>query len=172
MKKLLLIIIGFGLISVFSSAVYAQTLYIDANVGDMKKIEDSGYFASAVSVLRNSDGEIISVVKTVATRYLDKPVTDRFVDSLPIVKQGNIGGKNIEMTRVSFEYNYERCLTEVYDVPGYSDQCNWYHRASSTILGVNDEKGDSYEVFRGLNHSYIVKPTDQVTSNWTIINEN
>jgi len=37
-----------------------------------------------------------------------------------------------------------------------------------TILGVNSE-GQTYELFRGLNHSYSVKPLDTVTSYWTII---
>ena len=29
--------------------------------------------------------------------------------------------------------------------------------------------GDRFEIFRGLNHSYTVKPGDSVTSYWTII---
>ena len=72
------------------------------------------------------------------------------------------------MTQVALDYDYTKCLTELYEVPGYTEQCNWYHRATVTILGVNSE-GETYELFRGLNHSYSVKPLDTVTSYWTII---
>ena len=168
-RKISLVIIGLCFISIFSIGANGQSLYVDANIGDLKKIKDSKYIASAVNILRNSNGELISVVKTDATRYLDKPVTDEYLDTLSVIKRGNLNGKNIEMLQIAVEYNYEKCLTEVYQVPGYSDQCNWYHRATVTSLGVNDEKGESYELFRGLNHSYTVKPSDSVTSFWTII---
>ena len=51
-------------------------------------------------------------------------------------------------------------------------QCNWYHRAYVTSLGINNDKGERFEIFRGLNHSYTVKPSDSVTSFWTIIRSN
>ena len=34
---------------------------------------------------------------------------------------------------------------------------------------LTDENGERFEIFRGLNHSYTVKPSDSVTSFWTII---
>ena len=111
----------------------------------------------------------MSVIKTTATRYLDKSVTDEFIDTLPVMKKGTLNGKNLEMTQVAIDYDYAKCLTELYDVPGYTEQCNWYHRATATILGVTDPEGQTYEIFRGLNHSYSVKPLDSVTSFWTII---
>ena len=109
------------------------------------------------------------MIKTSATRYLDKSITDEFIDTLPVIKKGILNGKNLEMTQVTLDYDYEKCLTEVYDVVGYTEQCNWYHRATATILGITDGIGDKYELFRGLNHSYSVKPLDSVTSYWTII---
>jgi len=170
MRKIIFFaILGFAFVSILSVNAYAQSLYVDAHAGDLKKIDNSKYMASAVSVLRNADGELISVVKTVATRYLEKPITDKYLDTLPVIKKGNINGKNVEMTQVELEYNYDKCLTEIFQTPGYSDQCNWYHRATVTSLGVNEEGGGSYELFRGLNHSYTVKPSDTVTSYWTII---
>ena len=170
MKKIVLsCVIGLSLIALISTSAYAQSLYVDAHAGDLQKIKDSKYMASAISVLRNSDGELVSVVKTVATRYLEKSITDEYIDTLSIIKKGTINGKNLEMTQVAIDYNYDKCLTEVYKVPGYSDQCNWYHRATVTSLGVNDGTGNSYEIFRGLNHSYTVKPSDIVTSYWTVI---
>ena len=170
MKKIaLLMILAFGFTVVFVTSANAEVLDVEIDAsGGLKKIDDSKYKASAVSVLRNSDGELISVIKTSATRYLDKSITDEFIDTLPVMKKGTLNGKNLEMTQVAIDYDYAKCLTELYDVPGYTEQCNWYHRATATILGVNSE-GQSYELFRGLNHSYSIKPLDTVTSYWTII---
>ena len=171
MKKIiLLIILAFGFSVVFVTSANAEVLNIETNTaGGLKKIDDSKYKASAISVLRNSDGELLSVIKTSATRYLDKSVTDEYIDTLPVMKKGILNGKNLEMTQVTLNYDYAKCLTELYEVPGYTEQCNWYHRATATILGVTDETGKQFELFRGLNHSYSVKPLDSVTSYWTII---
>ena len=170
MKKIsLLMILAFGLTVVFVTSANAEVLNVEIDTaGGLKKIDDSKYKATAVSVLRNSDGELVSVIKTTATRYLDKSITDEFIDTLPVMKKGTLNGKNLEMTQVALDYDYTKCLTELYEVPGYTEQCNWYHRATVTILGVNSE-GQTYELFRGLNHSYSVKPLDTVTSYWTII---
>ena len=170
MKKIaLLMIVAFGLTVVFVTSANAEVLNVEIDTaGGLKKIDDSKYKASAISVLRNSDGQLVSVIKTTATRYLDKSITDEFIDTLPVMKKGTLNGKNLEMTQVAIDYDYAKCLTELYDVPGYTEQCNWYHRATATILGVNLE-GQTYEIFRGLNHSYSVKPLDSVTSFWTII---
>ena len=170
MRKIaLLTILAFGVTVVFVTSANAEVLNVEIDTaGGLKKIDDSKYKASAISVLRNSDGELVSVIKTTATRYLDKSVTDEFIDTLPVMKKGTLNGKNLEMTQVALDYDYTKCLTEMYEVPGYTEQCNWYHRATATILGVNSE-GQSYELFRGLNHSYSIKPLDTVTSYWTII---
>ena len=169
MKHLILIAIAISLASVFSVNAFGQSLYVNPDEDNLIKIKDSKYFASSINVLRNSNGELISVVKTEASRYLPNPITDQFIDTLPIMKEGIINTKNIEMRQVEVNYNYEKCITEMYQVPGYADQCNWYHRAYVTSLGINNEKGERFEIFRGLNHSYTVKPSDSVTSFWTII---
>ena len=162
-------ILAFGFTVVFVTSANAEVLNVEIDTaGGLKKIDDSKYKASAISVLRNSDGQLVSVIKTTATRYLDKSITDEFIDTLPVMKKGTLNGKNLEMTQVALDYDYKKCLTEMYEVPGYTEQCNWYHRATATILGVNSE-GQSYELFRGLNHSYSIKPLDTVTSYWTII---
>ena len=170
MRKIaLLTILAFGVTVVFVTSANAEVLNVEIDTaGGLKKIDDSKYKASAISVLRNSDGELVSVIKTTATRYLDKSVTDEFIDTLPVMKKGTLNGKNLEMTQVAIDYDYAKCLTELYDVPGYTEQCNWYHRATTTILGVNAD-GETHHIFRGLNHSYSVKPLDTVTSFWTII---
>ena len=172
MKYLILIVISISLASVFSVNVFAQSLYVNPDEDNLIKIKDSKYFASSINVLRNSNGELISVVKTEASKYLPNPITDQFINTLPIMKEGIVNTKNIEMRQVEVNYNYEKCITEIYQVPGYSDQCNWYHRAYVTSLGINNEKGERFEIFRGLNHSYTVKPSDSVTSFWTIIRSN
>ena len=169
MKKLAILIICLAVFSVFSVNAFAQSLYVDVSAGELIKIKDSKYFASSINVLRNSNGELISVVKTEASKYLPNPITDQFIDTLPIMKEGILNAKNIEMRQVEVNYNYEKCITETYQVPGYADQCNWYHRAYVTSLGINNDKGERFEIFRGLNHSYTVKPSDSVTSFWTII---
>ena len=169
MKYLILIIISISIASVFSVNAFGQSLYVNPDEDNLIKIEDSKYFASSINVLRNSNGELISVVKTDASKYLPNPVTDQFIDTLPIMKEGIFNTKNIEMRQVEVNYNYEKCITEMYQVPGYADQCNWYHRAYVTSLGINNDKGERFEIFRGLNHSYTVKPSDSVTSFWTII---
>ena len=169
MKYLLLIVISVSFASVFSVSAFGQSLYVNPDEDNLIKIKDSKYFASSINVLRNSNGELISVVKTEASRYLPNPITDQFIDTLPIMKEGIFNAKNIEMRQVEVNYNYEKCITEMYQVPGYADQCNWYHRAYVTSLGINNDKDERFEIFRGLNHSYIVKPEDTVTSFWTII---
>ena len=172
MRYLILFVISISLASIFSVNAFGQSLYVNPDEDNLIKIKDSKYFASSINVLRNSNGELISVVKTEASRYLPNPITDQFIDTLPIMKEGIFNTKNIEMRQVEVNYNYEKCITEMYQVPGYADQCNWYHRAYVTSLGINNDKGERFEIFRGLNHSYTVKPSDSVTSFWTIIRSN
>ena len=169
MRYLILFVISISLASIFSVNAFGQSLYVNPDEDNLIKIKDSKYFASSINVLRNSNGDLISVVKTDASKYLPNPVTDQFIDTLPIMKEGIFNAKNIEMRQVEVNYNYEKCITEMYQVPGYADQCNWYHRAYVTSLGINNDKGERFEIFRGLNHSYTVKPSDSVTSFWTII---
>ncbi len=59
------------------------TLYVDASIADMEKIKDSKYKASAVSIIRNAEGELMSVVRVEASRYLDDPIVDQFLNSDP-----------------------------------------------------------------------------------------
>ena len=169
MKNLVVLIVCLSVFSIFSVSAFGQSLYVNPNDDNLKNIENSKYLASSINVLRNSNGELVSVVKTEASKFLPHPITDQFLDTLPIVKEGIISERNIQMRQISVDYDYQNCISEMYDVPGYTEQCNWYHRATATILGVTDPQGVTYEIFRGLNHSYSVKPLDTVTSFWTII---
>jgi len=172
MKKMHVILIVMVLfVPIFISQVYAQSLYVDVTVGDMDKIEESKYRASGVSVVRNSDGELISVIRVDATRYLDDPIIDRFLESNPdyLVKEGTVKGEKVSLHEIIADYQYPECLEEVFDVIGYNNECEWYHRAYVTMLGVNDEEGKSHHIFRGLNHVFTVKSLDNVKTIWHII---
>ena len=172
MKKITFTIIFMVLIiPLFLVNVHGQTLQVDANLGDMREIEESKYKATGISVLRNSNGELISVVRVDASRYLDDPIIDVYLKSDPenLVKEGSINGKKVSMYRVVANYSYTECLDEIdYDVPGYNKLCNWYHRATTTFLGVTDE-AFNYNIFRGLNHAFTVQQGDQVTTFWNIL---
>ena len=172
MKKIhILLLLTILVIPICVSQVYAQTLYVDSRIGDMDKIDESKYRATGVSILRNSDGELISVVRVDATRYLDDPIVDRFLKSNPdfLIKQGTVNGERVSLHKVEVDYNNPECLTDVFQVPGYSNPCEYYHRAYVTMLGINDDRGESHTIFRGLNHVYTVKSLDDVTTIWHII---
>ena len=168
MRKIIIVIICLTLFSVFSVNAFAQTLHVDVNMDKLTKIKDSKYIASSLNVLRNSNGDLISVVTTNASKYLPDPKTDQVLDVHPILKKGILNEKKIEMRQLSVEYNYQECITKTFAVPGYTDQCNWYHRGHVTSLSASID-GEPTEIFRGLNHSYIIKPGDSVTSFWTVI---
>ena len=70
----------------------------------MEKIQNSKYIASNISIIRNSSGELISVVKTEASTYLPKSITDKFLDTLPEMKKGSMNGKNVSMMQTIVEY--------------------------------------------------------------------
>jgi len=172
MKKMhIFLIIMVFFVPIFISQVYAQSLYVDIKVGDMDRIEESKYIVSGVSILRNSDGELISVVRVDATRYFDDPIVDKFLKSDPnyLIKQGTINGERVSLHELEVDYNNPDCLDRTFEVAGYNDECNWYHRAFVTMLGINDEQGESHTIFRGLNHVYTVKSSDDVTTIWHII---
>ena len=172
MKKIILsCIIGLSLITVLSTSAYAQTLYVDSHVGDMSPISESKYVASALTVTRNSDGELISVVRTDASRYLNKPITDEFLNSDEdyLIKEGRVGTNVVKMYQVEVDYITPECLQQVLPVPGYNDSCNWYHRTFVTMLGINDKDGEHWNLFRGLNHMFSITNADQITSFWTIL---
>ena len=171
--KTILILFCFAITVVPTVVVIAnaQTLYVDARVGDMNDIRESKYLASAVTVTRNSDGDLISVTRADATRYLDNAIIDRFLDTYPenFVKKGVVSQQTVSMYQVDVEYRTEECLEKVFDVPGYDNECDWYHRAFITMLSVYDEDGETRELFRGLNHVFTIKSLDQITSFWTIL---
>ena len=97
MKNFVICIIGLTLFSIFSVNAFGQLLYVNPDEDELIEIKDSKYVASSINVLRNSNGELISVVISNASKYLPNPITDQFLDTLPIVKQGMLDQKNIEI---------------------------------------------------------------------------
>ena len=162
------------IIPVFLVTVNAQTLYVEARVGEMSDIRESKYLASAVTVTRNSNGELISVTRAEATKYLDNPIIDKYLNTYPenMVKKGVVGQQTVSMYQIDLEYNQKECLEKVFDVPGYTNECNWYHRAFVTMLNIIDEEGETKEIFRGLNHVYVIQSLDQITTFWTVLVKN
>jgi len=153
---------------------FGQTLYVDASVGDMKKIDESKYNASGVSIVRNNEGQLVSVIRVDATRYLDDPIVDQFLKSDPkyLKKQGLINNEKINLYEVKVDYYSTECLTDTSKGLGFNDPCNWYYRTFVTMLGINDPKGEQHFGFKGLNHSYTIKSMDQVTTIWHILTKN
>ena len=151
------------------------TLYVDASIADMEKIKDSKYKASAVSIIRNAEGELMSVVRVEASRYLDDPIVDQFLNSDPnmLVKTGTLNNEKLSLYRTIAEYDNPQCLEKQFDVPGYNNECDWYHRAFVTMLGVTkDDTGEQSTIFRGLNHGFVVKPLYDIITIWDIITKN
>tara|TARA_B100001750_G_C15122406_1_gene405696 strand:- start:45 stop:581 length:537 start_codon:yes stop_codon:yes gene_type:complete len=159
------------LIPVLVSTVNAQTLDVGVHIGDMKDIGESKYKASGVSIIRNAEGELISVVKVDAARYLDDPVVDKFLTvdnpSISLIKKGTLGTDVISHYRVVVEYTNPVCSEILFDNPGFNDVCNWHQPVFSTLFMLEDE-GINYTVFRGLNHGFVVKSGYDVTTYWDI----
>ena len=125
--------------------------------------------ASALNVVRDSEGKVISVVETIATRYLSDPITDQYLETLEVIKRGTINGKDVKMMQVEINLTPGECNSEMKQTSGYISPCNSYNRPFVSCLVVNNGQGETFEIFRGLNHGYVLKPTDAVTTYWTVI---
>jgi len=170
MKKLYVIFFTVLLIPIFISTASAQIIQTDVHLGDMKDIDDSKYRASGISVIRNADGELISLAKIDAARYLDHPIIDEFLKTSPLSElenKGKIGENTVNHYKVDVLYDNPVCAKETFDVPGFYDRCNWYHRAFSSVFAVTQgEMG--YQIFMGLNHSFLVKSGYEVITYWDV----
>ena len=171
MKKIYIIIFSVLIIPVLVSTVNAQTLDVDVHVGDLKDIEESKYKASGVTIVRNAEGELISVVKVDASRYLDNPIIDQYLitenPSVSLVKKGMLGVDTISHYRVVVDYMNPVCSETLFEIPGFNDECDWYQAVFSTLFMIEHE-GMEYQMFRGLNHNFIVKSGYDLTTYWDI----
>ena len=170
MKKIYIVIFLVLIIPVLVSTVNAQTLHVDVHVGDLKDIEESKYKASGVTIVRNAEGELISVVKVDAARYLDHPIIDEYLTTAPtatLIKKGMLGTDTVSHHRVVVGYMNPVCSETLFEIPGFNDKCDWYQAVFSTLFMIEDE-GMEYQMFRGLNHNFIVKSGYDLTTYWDI----
>ena len=171
MKKIYIVIFLVLIIPVLVSTVNAQTLHVDVHVGDLKDIEESKYKASGVTISRNAEGELISVVRVDASRYLDDPIIDQYLvtenPSVSLVKRGMLGADTISHYRVVVDYMNPLCSETLFEIPGFNDECDWYQAVFSTLFMIEHE-GMEYQMFRGLNHNFIVKSGYDITTYWDV----
>jgi hypothetical protein len=171
MKKIYAIIFVVLIIPVLVSTVNAQTLQVDVDLDELKDIEESKYKASGITTMRNTEGELISVVRVDASRYLDNPIIDQYLiienPSVSLVKKGMLGVDTISHYRVVVDYVNPLCSETLFEIPGFYDECDWYQAVFSTLFVIQYE-GMEYQIFRGLNHNFIVKSGYDLTTYWDV----
>ena len=171
MKKIYAIIFVVLIIPVLVSTVNAQILQVDVDLDELKDIEESKYKASGITTIRNIEGELISVVRVDASKYLDDPIIDQYLvtenPSVSLVKRGMLGADTISHYRVVVDYMNPVCSEGLFENPGFNDKCNWYQAVFSTLFMIEHE-GMEYQMFRGLNHNFIVKSGYDLTTYWDI----
>ena len=175
MRQIHIIIFSVLMIPFLISSVNAQSLNVDVSLDGMEDIEESKYRASGVTVTRNADGQLISVTKVDAQRYLDHPIVDQYLNtenpSVTLVNKGTLGTDNITHYRVVVEYYNPVCSETVFDTPGFNDECNWRQSVFSTMFGITYE-GYEYIVFKGLNHNFVIKSGYDLVTYWDIFTRN
>jgi len=142
MKILSLFIIF--LVILYPVYVYAETSLVP--------IDDSKYIASAQIELRDSDGNLVGVTTSNAGRYLPDPIVDEFLELYPVKENIMINEKKYELREI--------VVTEVHQKDSY---------VFISHLFVQTENGSTVEIFRGLNHAFLVKSGDESTIMWTIL---
>ena len=171
MKKIYAVIFVVLIIPVLVSTVNAQTLQVDVDLDELKDIEESKYKASGITTIRNIEGELISVVRVDASRYLDNSIIDQYLiseePSVSLVKRGMLGADTISHYRVIVDYMNPLCSETLFEIPGFNDKCDWYQAVFSTLFMIEYE-GMEYQMFRGLNHNFIVKSGYDLTTYWDI----
>ena len=171
MKKNYAIIFVVLIIPVLVSTVNAQILQVDVDLDELKDIEESKYKASGITTIRNIEGELISVVRVDASKYLDDPIIDQYLvtenPSVSLVKRGMLGADTISHYRVVVDYMNPVCSEGLFENPGFNDKCDWYQAVFSTLFMIEHE-GMEYQMFRGLNHNFIVKSGYDLTTYWDI----
>ena len=170
MKKIYAVIFVVLIIPVLVSTVNAQILQVEVDLDELKDIEESKYKASGITTMRNAEGELISVVKVDASRYLDDPIIDEYLTTAPtatLIKKGMLGTDAVSHYRIVVGYMNPDCSEILFDVPGFNDKCDWYQSVFSTLFMIADEEVE-HTIFRGLNHNFIVKSGYDITTYWDV----
>jgi tetratricopeptide (TPR) repeat protein len=111
----------------------------------------SEYLSHVQIQVRNAQGSLISVTETDAMKFLPHPLTDEYLDLIPVKETVSTNGKT-----------YEKREIKTFFTPSEDTFI------SSTRL-VSDKFGDSIVVFFTLNHAYTVEHGDNVTAFWTVL---
>ena len=171
MEKKFILIFVILVIPIMISVGNAQTLQVDVDLDGMEDIEESKYRASGITVVRNAEGQLISVIKVDAQRYLDHPIVDEYLKTenpyVQLVNKGKLGTDTISHYRVIAEYFNPMCSEIYFETPGFNDKCDWHQSVFSTIFGITYEDYE-YTVFKGLNHNFIVKSGYDLVTYWDI----
>ncbi len=171
MKKMHIILFAVLTVPILVSTVNAQSLQVKVNLDGMEDIEESKYRASGITILRNAEGDLISVVGVDAQRYLDHPIVDEYLvednPTVTLMKKGMLGTNTVSHYRVVAEYTNPVCSEILFVTPGFNDKCDWYQAVFSTLFVIADENSD-HVVFKGLNHNFVVKSGYDITTYWDI----
>ena len=122
----------------------------------LKLIYDSKYIATTEIVLRDSDGNLISITNANAFRYLDDPIVDEFLEAYEIIDVIEKDGKKYELRQM--------ILLENHGEDSYP-----YSFISYFQLIVNDT--ETIEIFRASHHGFAIKSGDVSTITWSILRQ-
>ena len=150
---------------------------------------DSNYQIYLQTVIRNVDGQLISVVENTAIGgYVPHKITDAIFDTL-MGKKEIITIDNIEYEKVQYTYtpalenrfvllypifseisfNLQISADDVVTMHSKNiDHTRWQIHYCATIKGHGDE---CIPIFQVLVPTMTLEPTDVITNNWTVLRE-
>jgi len=111
----------------------------------------SEYLAHVQIQVRNAQGSLVSITEADAIKFLPHPLTDEFLDLIPVKETVSINGKTFEKREIKTAFT-----------------ANENTFISSTRL-VSDKFRDPIVVFFTLNHAYTVERGDNITAYWTVL---
>ncbi|NDB33184.1 MAG: hypothetical protein EB160_07080, partial [Nitrososphaeria archaeon] len=118
---------------------------------NMEPTSNSKYLVHVQIQVRNIHGTLISVTESNSIKYLSHPLTDEYLDSIPLKGTMLIGENMYEKREIMTKYTPEE----------------------DTFIGstrlVSNKFGDNIIVFSTLNHGYTVERGDTVTALWTLL---
>lgn len=118
---------------------------------NMDTIIDSKYLVHVQIQVRNIHGMLVSVTESNSIKYLPHPLTDEYLDSIPLKEIVSIDGTAYEKREIKTAYTPRE----------------------DTFIGstrlVSDKFGGNTVVFSTLNHGYTVERGDIVTALWILL---
>ena len=167
----------------------SEGIFKDKNEVNLVTTQDSDYQVYLPAVLRNGDGQLISVVESTASAaYIPHKITDDIFDTL-MGKKEIVTIDNIKYEKVQYIFSptLEQRTVEVY--PIFEEISIEYEVEEDTLAQMKEKIKDYYRwklhycaTFEGHEYSCIpvfqaftvvelVTHTDVVTHQWTILRE-